>query len=57
LVELRQPEVGQFRVAGLGDQDVLGLDVTMQDTGLVRGGKTICGPRKDAGELIGRETR
>jgi hypothetical protein len=57
LVELRQPEVGQFRVAGLRDQDVLGLDVTMQDTGLVRGGKTTCGPRKDAGELIGRETR
>src|SRR5262245_58571595 len=41
LVQLRQAEVRQLPVAALRDQDVLGLDVTMQDAGVVRGSRTI----------------
>ena len=40
-MQLRQAEVGQLRVAAPRDQDVLGLDVAMQDAGLVRRGQTI----------------
>ena len=41
LAQLRQAEVRQLRVAALRDQDVLGLDVTMQNAGVVRRGQTI----------------
>ena len=47
-VKLRQAEVGQLGVAALRDQDVLGLDVTVQDAGLVRRGEAI----GDAGQQL-----
>ena len=54
LAELRQAEVRQLRVAGLRDQDVLGLDVTMQDAGLVRRGKTICEADDELDDVLPR---
>jgi hypothetical protein len=41
VVQLRQPEVGELRVARRGDQDVFGLDVAVQDAGAVRGGEAV----------------
>ena len=40
-MKFRQPEVGQLGVAALRDQDVLGLDVAVQDAGVVRRGEPI----------------
>ena len=54
LAELRQAEVRQLRVAGLRDQDVLGLDVTMQNAGLVRRGKTICEADDELDDVLPR---
>ena len=54
LAQLRQAEVRQLRVAGLRDQDVLGLDVTMQNAGLVRRGKTICEADDELDDVLPR---
>ena len=50
VVQLRQAEVGQLRVAALRDQNVLGLDVAMQNAGLVRRGEAV----GDAGQQLDR---
>jgi hypothetical protein len=49
-LKLGQPEVGQLRVAALRDQNVLGLDVAVQNSGLVRHGE----PIGDAGQQLDR---
>ena len=40
-MKFRQPEIGQLGVAALRDQNVLGLDVAVQNAGLVRRGESI----------------
>ena len=47
-MKFRQPEVGQLRVAALGNQDVLGLDVAVQNAGVVRRGEAV----GDAGQQL-----
>jgi Major Facilitator Superfamily len=41
VAELRQAEVGELRVAASGDQNVVGLDVSVQDAGLMGRGECI----------------
>ena len=50
VVQLRQSKVGQLRVATLRDQNVLGLDIAMQNAGLMRCGEAV----RDAGQQVDR---
>ena len=47
-VQFRQAEIGQLGVAALRDQNVLGLDVAVQNAGLVRRGESV----GDAGQQL-----
>ena len=49
ILEFGQSEIRQFGVTARGDQDVIGLDIAVQNTGLMGGGQTI----GDAGQQLG----
>src|SRR4029077_19490498 len=40
-VQLRETEVGELRIATLGDKNIVRLDVAVQDAGRVRSGQSI----------------
>ena len=47
-LEFCQAEIGQLGVTARGDQDVIGLDIAVQNAGLMRGRQTI----RDAGQQL-----
>jgi len=49
IFEFRQPEIGQLGIAAGCNQDVIGLDIAVQDTGLMGG----CQAIGDTGQQLG----